>query len=83
MAKATGISKPVTPSATLASIVGSEPISRGEIMKRLWKHIKENNLQNSSDKRQINADAKLLPFFDGKKSVSMFDLAKFVKKHVS
>jgi chromatin remodeling complex protein RSC6 len=79
--KTGGIHKPVTPSAELAAIVGSGAIPRSEIVSKLWEYIKKHNLQDSKDKRQINADAALEKVF-GKKSVSMFEMNKHVSNHV-
>ena len=88
MAKATtttprtgGIHKPVTPSADLAAIVGNEAQPRSEIVSKMWAYIKKNDLQDSKDKRTINADAKLEKIF-GKKSVSMFEMNKHISSHV-
>ena len=75
--------KPVTPSATLAEVVGAKPIPRTEVTKRLWAYIKKNGLQDQKNKRQINADAKLQAVFGGKKSVNMFEMTKLVSKHLS
>lgn len=72
----------LTPSATLAAVIGSKPVPRTEIIKKIWDYIKKNKLQDSKNKRMINADEKLLALFAGKKQVSMFDLAKIVSKHV-
>jgi upstream activation factor subunit UAF30 len=77
-----GLMKAVRPSAELAAIVGKEPIPRTEITKKLWDYIKANRLQDSRNKRLINADAKLQPVFGGKQQVSMFELAKLVSQHV-
>jgi chromatin remodeling complex protein RSC6 len=71
------------PSGELAAIVGSQPIPRSEITKRVWDYIKKNNLQDQQNKRQINADDKLRPVFGGKKSVSMFEMTKLVNGHLS
>ena len=79
--KTGGIHKPVTPSADLAAIVGSGDMPRSEIVSKLWEYIKKNDLQDSKDKRQINADAKLEKIF-GKKQVSMFEMNKHVSAHV-
>ena len=76
-----GITAPVTPSADLAAVVGSGAMPRSEIVSKLWEYIKKNGLQDSKDKRQINADAKLEKVF-GKKSVSMFEMNKHVSAHV-
>ena len=82
MATKTGvIHKPVTPSADLAAVVGPGAMPRSEIVSKLWAYIKSNGLQDSKDKRQINADAKLEKVF-GKKSVSMFEMNKHVSAHV-
>ena len=75
--------KPMTPSDTLAEIVGAKPIPRTEVTKKLWAYIKKNGLQDSKNKRQINADAKLQAVFGGKKSVNMFEMTKLVSKHLS
>jgi chromatin remodeling complex protein RSC6 len=74
--------KPVTPSAKLAEVVGSKPLPRTELTKKLWAYIKKNGLQDKKNKRMINADAALLPIFGGKKQVSMFDMTKLVNKQV-
>ncbi len=72
---------PITPDAVLAEIVGSKPLPRTEIVKKLWAYIKKNNLQDKKNKRNINADEKLLKLFAGKKQVTMFDLAKIIGKN--
>lgn len=72
---------PLTPSATLAEVVGSKPMPRTEVVKKIWDYIKKNNLQDKKNRRMINADAKLKPVF-GKDQISMFDLAKIVNKNV-
>ena len=72
----------LNPSATLAAVVGSKPLPRTEIIKKIWDYIKKQKLQDSKNKRMINADEKLLALFGGKKQISMFDLAKIVSKHV-
>src|SRR5687768_15684860 len=73
---------PLTPSATLAEVVGSKPIPRTEIVKKIWDYIKKNNLQDKKNRRMINADAKLKPMFGNKDQISMFELAKVVNKQV-
>lgn len=73
---------PLTPSANLAEVIGSKPLPRTEIIKKIWDYIKKNKLQDSKNKRMINADAKLKLVFAGKGQVSMFELAKIVSKHV-
>ena len=74
--------KPVTPSAALAEVVGSKPIPRSEVVKKIWVYIKANKLQDAKNKRMINADAKLKPVFSGKDQVSMFEMAKHLSKHL-
>jgi chromatin remodeling complex protein RSC6 len=74
--------RPVTPSAMLAEVVGSKPIPRTEVTKKLWAYIKKNALQDKKNRRMINADATLKPIFGGKASVSMFDMTKLVGKHL-
>jgi chromatin remodeling complex protein RSC6 len=73
--------KPVTPSSALSEVVGNKPIPRTEVTKRLWAYIKRNGLQDSKNRRMINADAKLKPVF-GKSAVNMFDMTKLVSKHL-
>ena len=75
--------KPVTPDATLAAVVGSTPLPRTELTKKLWAYIKKNGLQDKKVRTQINADDKLKTVFNGKKSVSMFEMTKLVSGHVS
>jgi DNA topoisomerase III len=70
------------PSAELAAVIGTEPVARTEVIKKLWDYIKANGLQDATNKRAINADAKLLPVF-GKPQVTMFELAGIVGKHLS
>jgi chromatin remodeling complex protein RSC6 len=74
---------PVTPDAVLAEVVGSKPLPRTEMTKKLWAYIKKNGLQDKKNKRMINADDKLKAVFGGKSQVSMFDMTKLVSKHVS
>jgi chromatin remodeling complex protein RSC6 len=78
-----GLAAPVTPSAELASVIGSKPAPRTEIIKKIWDYIKENGLQDKTNKRMINADSKLKVVFGGKNQISMFELAKVVSNHVS
>ena len=77
-----GLAAAVTPSADLAAIVGSEPIPRSEVTKRVWDYVKKNGLQDQTNKRMINADDKLLKVFSGKKQVSMFEMTALVNKHL-
>ena len=74
--------KPLTLSADLGAVVGSNALPRTEIIKKIWVYIKKNGLQDSKNKRMINADEKLGKVFGGKKQVSMFELAKIVNNHV-
>lgn len=73
---------PLTPSAELAKITGSAALPRTEVVKKLWAYIKKNNLQDSADKRKINADDVLKPIFGGKAQVSMFEMTALVSKHL-
>lgn len=75
--------KPVTPDEALAAIVGAKPLPRTELTKKLWVYIKKNGLQDPKVKTKINADDKLKKVFDGKKSVSMFEMTKLVSGHVT
>lgn len=74
--------KPMTPSAELAEIVGTKPIPRTEVTKRLWEYIKKNGLQDPKNKRMIKADGLLKPVFGGKPTVSMFEMTKLVANHL-
>jgi len=73
--------KPLTPDAALAAVIGAKPLPRTEIVKQLWVYIKAHKLQDATNKRMINADAKLMELF-GKSQVSMFELAGLIGKHV-
>ena len=73
---------PKQPDAMLAAVVGSNPIPRTEITKKLWGYIKRNGLQDAKERRMINADDKLRPVFGGKGKVSMFEMTKLVNKHI-
>ena len=74
--------KPMTPSTTLAAVVGNNPMPRTEVTSKLWGYIKKNNLQDKTNKRMINADDKLREVFGGKRQVSMFEMTKLVAKHL-
>ncbi len=74
--------KPLTPSADLAVVVGSKAIPRTEVVKKIWAYIKKNGLQDSKNRRNINADAALKKVFSGKGTVSMFEMTKYVSKHL-
>ncbi|MBC7830370.1 MAG: SWIB/MDM2 domain-containing protein [Chitinophagaceae bacterium] len=73
---------PLNVSPVLAEVVGSKPLPRTEIVKKIWDYIKKNNLQDKKNRRMINADAKLKEVFGGKGQISMFELAKIVNNHV-
>lgn len=75
--------KAMKPSDALAKVVGDKPLPRTEVTKKLWVYIKKNKLQDTKNKRNINADANLLKVFGGKKQVSMFEMTKLVSKHLS
>jgi len=72
----------MTPSANLAAVVGSSPLPRTEVTKKIWDYIKRNKLQDSINRRLINADEKLRAVFGGKKQVSMFEMTKLVSGHL-
>ncbi len=74
--------RPVQPDAALSAVVGSKPIPRTELTKKLWQYIKRNGLQDRKNRRMINADAALRPVFGGKSQVSMFEMTKLVNRHV-
>ena len=74
--------KELKPSAALAEVIGSKPVPRTQVVKKLWEYIKKNDLQDKKNRRNINADAKLKPIF-GKAQVSMFEMTKLVSKHLS
>ena len=73
---------PVTPSDKLTPVVGSKPIPRTEVTKRLWAYIKKNKLQDQKNKRMIKSDDTLKAVFNGKSQVNMFEMTKLVSKHV-
>jgi upstream activation factor subunit UAF30 len=75
--------KPMTPSPALAMVVGSSPMPRTEVTKKLWAYIKRNGLQDTVNRRMINADGNLATVFGGKRQVSMFEMTKLVNKHLS
>jgi upstream activation factor subunit UAF30 len=74
--------KPMTPSAQLGAVVGEKAIPRTEVTKKIWAYIKKNKLQDSKNKRMINADENLKAVFGGKKQVTMFEMTKLVSKHL-
>lgn len=73
--------KPLTPSATLAAVIGGGNMPRTQVVKKLWDYIKKNKLQDAKNRRNINADDKLKALF-GKSTVSMFEMTKIVSKHL-
>lgn len=74
--------KPLKPSAELAAVVGSDPLARSEVVKKMWDYIKANNLQNPANKREIVSDDKLRPIF-GQDKVTMFEMNKLLAKHLT
>ena len=76
------LSKPVQPDEKLASIVGSDPLPRTAITKRMWDYIKEHKLQDTENKQRINADEKLKEIFDGRDQVTMFEMTKLISGHI-
>lgn len=74
--------KPVTPDEKLAKVVGAAPLPRTELTKKLWAYIRKNGLQDKKVRTQINGDEALVAVFNGKKSVSMFEMTKLVSGHV-
>jgi len=84
MAKAnSAFMKPLNVSADLAKVVGNGPMPRSEVVKALWVYIKKNNLQDPTNKRNINADANLKKVFGGRDTVNMFEMTKLVSAHLS
>ncbi|MDR2461876.1 MAG: hypothetical protein LBD05_01605 [Mycoplasmataceae bacterium] len=79
--KISAFAKPLTPSANLASVIGSSALPRTEAVKKMWDYIKKNKLQDSKNKRNINADAKLKPLF-GKPQITMFELTSIISKNL-
>src|SRR3954451_13742065 len=74
--------RPVQPDDKLANVVGSKPLPRSELTKKLWDYIKKNGLQDKKKRTQINADENLRPVFNGKSQVSMFEMTKLVSGHL-
>ena len=77
-----GLATKVTPSSELGAIVGTSPLTRAETTKKVWDYIKKNGLQDQKNRRNINADDKLRPVFNGRSTVNMFDMTSLVSKHV-
>ncbi len=74
--------KAMTPSGELAAVVGTAPLPRTEVTKKVWDYIKKENLQDPENRRMINADAKLKAVFGGKAQVSMFEMTKLISDHL-
>ena len=74
--------KAMQPSSSLAAVIGNSPMPRTEVTKKIWAYIKRNSLQDSKNRRNINADEKLRDVFGGKKQVSMFEMTRLVNKHL-
>jgi chromatin remodeling complex protein RSC6 len=74
--------KAMQPSAALGAVIGNSPMPRTEVTKKIWAYIKKHGLQDSKNRRNINADEKLKDVFGGKKQVSMFEMTKLVNKHL-
>ena len=75
--------KPMKVSAELAAVVGEGPMPRSEVTKKIWEYIKKNNLQDQTNRRNINADENLKKVFGGKSMVNMFEMTKLVSQHLS
>jgi len=74
--------KPMTPSAALGAVIGNQDMPRTEVTKKIWGYIKRKKLQDSKNRRMINADDALKAVFGGKKQVSMFEMTKHVSKNL-
>jgi chromatin remodeling complex protein RSC6 len=74
--------KPMTPSAALAAVIGANPLPRTDVTKKVWDYIKKHKLQDAVNRRNINADDKLKAVFNGKKTVSMFEMTKLISGHL-
>ena len=74
--------KPMMPSATLGEVIGTKPLPRTEVTKKLWAYIKKNGLQDAKKRTMINADSALKAIFGGRTQVSMFEMTKLVSKHL-
>jgi len=74
--------RPLQPDASLGAVVGNSPLPRTQVVKKIWAYIKRNDLQDSKNRRMINADDKLKAVFGGKKQVSMFEMTKLVNRHL-
>lgn len=74
--------KPMTPSTELAAVIGSKPMPRSEVAKKMWEYIKKHDLQDATNRRQINSDENLKKVFGGKNNVTMFEMTSLVNKHL-
>src|SRR5438105_5542263 len=74
--------KEMTPSAALAKVVGEKALPRTEVVKKIWAYVKKNGLQDKKEKRNINADDNLKEVFGGRKTVTMFEMTKYVNQHL-
>ena len=74
--------KPMTPSAALAAVIGANPLPRTDVTKKVWDYIKKHKLQDAVNRRNINADDKLIAVVNGKKTVSMFEMTKLISGHL-
>ena len=74
--------KAMTPSAELAAVIGSTPMPRSEVAKKMWEYIRKHDLQDATNRRQINSDDNLRKVFGGKKNVTMFEMTSLVNKHL-
>jgi chromatin remodeling complex protein RSC6 len=77
-----GFMKPMQPDEALAAVIGSQPLPRTEVTKKIWEYVRKHKLQDPDDKRTIRADDKLRPVFGGRASVSMFEMTKLVNGHL-
>ena len=75
--------KPMTPSTELSAVIGSKPMPRSEVAKKMWEYIKKHDLQDATNRRQINSDENLRKVFGGKSNVTMFEMTSLVNKHLS
>jgi chromatin remodeling complex protein RSC6 len=83
MANGNALQKPLTPSAELSAVIGPGPHTRAEATSKLWSYIKDNGCQNPENRREIVADAKLRPIFDGAAKATMFEVPKHLNRHLT
>jgi upstream activation factor subunit UAF30 len=76
------LATPVTPDESLGAVIGQEPLPRPQVIKKMWDYIKAEGLQDTKDKRMINADDALRPVFGGKDRVNMFEMTKLIMGHL-